>query len=308
MTDLRTITTGLEFPEGPIAMSDGTVVLVEIAGQRLTRISPEGAKTVIATLPGGPNGAAIGPDGGCYVCNNGGMQWHSDPELGLRPSGMATDYTGGWIERVDLATGAVTRIYDRVGDHPLTAPNDIVFDRAGGFWFTDMGKMRPRSSDHGGVYYARPDGSMIREAIYPITTPNGIGLSPDETKLYVAETAGARIWEFDLIGPGEISKAPFPSPNGGRMLFVSSRFQRFDSLAVDSSGNICVAAIFDSMILVISPEGKEVAALPMPDLFPTNICFGGEGLETAYVTLSAMGKLVFFPWPRPGLPLNFLNK
>jgi gluconolactonase len=307
VNQLQTVTTGLEFPEGPIAMPDGSVLLVEIAGRRLIRVSPDGTKTIIAHLPGGPNGAAIGPDGACYVCNNGGMQWHSDPELGLRPSGMAPDYAGGWIERVDLATGEVTRLYDRVGENLLTAPNDIVFDRTGGFWFTDMGKMRPRSADHGGVYYARPDGSMIREAIYPITTPNGIGLSPDETRLYVAETAGARIWEFELAGPGEIRKVSFPSPNGGRMLFVSSRFQRFDSLAVDAAGNICVAAILDGMILVISPEGEEIAALPMPDLFPTNICFGGEGLATAYVTLSAMGNLVSLPWPRPGLPLNFLN-
>ncbi|AYJ84877.1 SMP-30/gluconolactonase/LRE family protein (plasmid) [Sphingomonas paeninsulae] len=301
------IASELRFPEGPIAMPDGSFLVVEIAGKTLTRIDAQGRKSVIAMLGGGPNGAAIGPDGACYVCNNGGLGWHSDPDQGLRPAGTPADYDGGRIERIDLTTGEVTRLYDRAGDHLLSGPNDIVFDRHGGFWFTDLGKFRPRSADHGGVYYATVDGASIREVIYPMSSANGIGLSRDETRLYVAETAGARIWEFELSAPGEVVRQPFPSPNGGRMLFVSPRFQRFDSLAIDADGNICVAAIFEGMILVISPTGEEIAALPMPDVFPTNICFGGADLQTAYITLSGHGLLVALPWPRPGLPLNFLN-
>lgn len=307
MTELSPITGGLEFPEGPIAMADGSVILVEIAGGKLTRVSANGEKTCIAMLGGGPNGAAIGPDGACYVCNNGGLNFRLDPELGMRPAGISPTYDCGRIERVDLSTGEVRRLYDRVGDNFLRGPNDIVFDRHGGFWFTDLGKTRARDSDHGGVYYAWPDRSLIKEVIYPITTPNGIGLSPDETRLYVAETAGARIWEFDLTAPGEIRRRPFPSPNGGHMLYVSPRAQRFDSLAIDRDGNICVAAIFDGMIVTISPAGQELGAYVMPDIFPTNICFGGPDLQTAYITLSGTGRLVSMRWPRPGLPLNFLN-
>ena len=59
----REIATGLAFPEGPIALADGSVIVVEIAGGRLTRVSPSGKKHIIAELGGGPNGAAIGPDG-----------------------------------------------------------------------------------------------------------------------------------------------------------------------------------------------------------------------------------------------------
>jgi gluconolactonase len=307
VTTLRVIASGLSFPEGPIAMPDGTFLVVEIAGKTLMRIDAEGRKKVIAKLGGGPNGAAIGPDQACYVCNNGGLGWHSDAKLGLRPTVQPADYDGGRIERVDLVSGVVTCLYNQVGEHTLRGPNDIVFDRSGSFWFTDFGKSRPRDADHGGVYYAAADGSSIREVIYPMSSANGIGLSPDETRLYVAETAGARIWEFELSGPGEIVRKPFPSPNGGHMLFASARFQRFDSIAIDADGNICVAANTDAMILVISPAGKEMAALPMPDNYPTNICFGGPDLRTAYITLSGRGKLVAIPWPRPGLPLNFLN-
>src|SRR2546430_17706206 len=72
MSDVRVLATDLEFPEGPVVMPDGSVVLVEIRGRRLTRVRPDGRKEVVAEIPGGPNGAAIGPDGKCYICNNGG--------------------------------------------------------------------------------------------------------------------------------------------------------------------------------------------------------------------------------------------
>ena len=59
----RILTTGLAFPEGPIAMHDGSVLVVEIQGGRLTRVLPSGERQTVAELGGGPNGAAIGPDG-----------------------------------------------------------------------------------------------------------------------------------------------------------------------------------------------------------------------------------------------------
>src|SRR5256885_1825876 len=74
--DIGLVTEGLRFPEGPIAMADGSVILTEIEGQALTRVTPDGKKTTVAQTGGGPNGAAIGPDGKIYVTNNGGsFQW-----------------------------------------------------------------------------------------------------------------------------------------------------------------------------------------------------------------------------------------
>ena len=118
MAELHTITEGLRFPEGPIAMPDGSVVLVEIEAARLTRVKPDGSKETIAETGGGPNGAAIGPDGACYICNNGGFNWEETPEW-LRPVGQGNDYSGGRIERVDMETGEVTVLYTHCGDNPL---------------------------------------------------------------------------------------------------------------------------------------------------------------------------------------------
>lgn len=301
---MKTICEGLRFPEGPIYMADGSILLVEIEAGCLTKVEPDGTKTVVAELGGGPNGAAIGPDGHCYVCNNGGFKWHRDA-YGLRPAGQASDYSGGRIERVDLATGKVTTLYTETEKGKLRGPNDIVFDRSGGFWFTDAGKARDRDLDRGGVYYARSDGSSITEVAYPMLTPNGIGLSPTEDQLYVSETQTGRVWAFDLEGPGRIVRQPWPSPHGGRLLHTAPNLRLNDSLAIDSHGFICVATILEGGILMLAPSGAFVEHIPLPDRFVTNLCFGGSDDRTAYVTASHTGKLLALDWPRPGHRLNF---
>ena len=305
MAEMKLIADGLKFPEGPIAMPDGSIVLVEIAAGRLTRVTPDGKKEVIAEPGGGPNGAAIGPDGACYVCNNGGFDWHDQDGL-LIPGDIATDYSGGRIERIDLNTGKVDVLYTEVNGEPLKGPNDIVFDRSGGFWFTDLGKGRGRVQDRGGLYYAKPDGSMVKEVVFPITSPNGVGLSPDEKTVYVADTIPGRLWAFDIVGEGEV--APNPGPLPGRFVGSPAGLNFFDSLAVDGDGNVCVATIFNSGITIFAPDGSSIRHVPTDDLITTNICFGGKDLKTAYITLSTTGRLVSMEWERPGLALNFLNK
>jgi gluconolactonase len=302
---LKEITSGLRFPEGPVAMPDGSVLLVEIENARLTRVAPDGRKTTVAQHTGGPNGAAIGPDGKVYICNNGGFSWHEDPKYGLRTTGQAKDYSGGRIERVDLATGKIETLYTECDGFPLKGPNDLVFDAHGGFYFTDLGKTRARELDRGGVYYAKADGSSIKVVAFPTITANGCALSPDGKTLYFAETESARLWAMDIVAPGEVKREPWPSVHGGRLVGCPGGFQRFDSMAVDSAGNICVATLVNGGITVFSPDGKNVEHMPMPDVMTTNICFGGPDLRTAYVTLSGVGKLVAFEWPRPGLRLNY---
>ena len=304
MSNWRTLASGLRFPEGPIIMPDGSVLLVEIERGTLTRISPDGASEVVAFLGAAPNGAAIGPDGACYICNSGGFKWHDEPGM-LRPIGQSDHYTGGSIQRVDLKTGGVTTLYGGGSGPQLKGPNDLVFDAAGGFWFTDQGKTRERSIDRASVYYAKPDGSALKEVVFPMLGANGVGLSADGTRLYVAETATARLWEFSIVAPGVIAPEPWPSPNGGRLLTGSSNYQMFDSLKVERDGNICVATLINGGITVVAPDGRIVEHVALPDRYATNLCFGGPDMRTAYITLATTGKLIAMQWPRAGLPLNF---
>lgn len=306
---MKEICRGLQFPEGPVAMSDGSVILVEIERKTLSRVTPDGKISVIADCGGGPNGAAVGPDGRVYICNNGGFNWTQQGPFRRPADTLAADYVGGSIQAVDIGTGKVETIYTECNGEPLKGPNDIVFDATGGFYFTDLGKRRGRTLDRGSVFYARPDGSGIKEIIHPIDTPNGIGLSADETTLYVAETFGARLWAFDIQSPGKLGPpvhAFFP----GRLLYKFGGYERLDSLALDSEGNVVVATLGTGCITAVSPEGVVRAVVPVPefDLMVTNVCFGGPDLRTAYITSSGLGRLYAVEWHCPGLPLNFLQR
>jgi gluconolactonase len=304
MAEIREVASGLQFPEGPVAMPDGSVLLVEIRGRRLSRVATDGTVAVVAELGGGPNGVAIGPDGKAYVCNNGGFEWHDVGGLVL-PGNQPADYAGGSIQRVDLQTGEVDVLYTECEGHPLRGPNDLVFDTAGGFWFTDHGKMRQRDRDRTAVYYAQWDGTSISEVIFPLDAPNGIGLSPDGKRLYVAETFTGRVWYWDLVAPGAVAGGMSFGPAGATLLAGLPGFQLLDSLAVEEGGNVCVATLVNGGITVIAPDGAVVEHVAMPDPLTTNICFGGAGRRTAYITLSGTGRLMAMEWPRPGLKLSY---
>ncbi len=303
MGDVRIIAENLGFPEGPVAMPDGSVVLTDIAGGRVVRVAADGAVALLSAAGGGPNGLAIGSDGALVCCNNGGSRYVPGHFMGQGP---ADDYQGGSIQRIDPRTGETRVLYTHCDGQRLSAPNDLVFDKEGGFYFTDLGKRYARTRDHGGLYYALPDGSRIAEIAYPILSPNGVGLSPDERTLYVADTEAARLWAFDISAPGVLRKHAFPSPHGGRLVAgLGGPFARFDSLAVQANGDICVATLVSGCITVIAPDGRIVRQVEMPDTHPTNICFGGSDLRTAYISLSETGRLGALAWPEPGLRLNF---
>ena len=306
LPNTRLVASGLGFPEGPIAMPDGSVILVEIKRGTLTRVTPDGKIEVIAELGGGPNGAAIGPDGAVYVCNNGGFAWHDVMGFTI-PGNQPADYSGGRIERVDLATGESTVLYTECDGHPLRGPNDLVFDGSGGFWFTDHGKIRERERDQGGIYYAKPDGSSISEVVFPTDSPNGVGLSPDGATLYYSETHTGRVFRRQVTGPGQLAEAGALDPTV--LLVGLPGAMLLDSLAVDSGNHVCVGTLgLQPGVTVIAPDGGWETYTAPADYFDplvTNICFGGDDLTTAYWTCSGTGRLLAGTWPRPGLKLAY---
>ena len=302
--EIRTVATGLKFPEGPIAVDDGSVLLVEIVRGTLSRVTPDGTVEVVADLGGGPNGAAFGPDGAVYIANNGGcFEWEDLMGFTI-PGGLPSSWTGGSIQRVDLGTGEVTTLYTASSGRPLRAPNDLVFDAHGGLWFTDHGVRAERTSDRTGLHYALPDGSSCEEVVFPLDAPNGIGLSPDGTVLYTAETHTGRVDSWPVTAPGVVGSTT-PTGHGGHLLAGLPGLQLLDSLAVDGAGWVCVGTLVNGGITCISPDGATVEHIPLPDPLVTNVCFGGPEGRTAYATLSATGQLVAFEWPRPGLRLPF---
>lgn len=303
MTNPRVLADDLLFPEGPVVLADGSVLLVEIARPSVTVVAPDGTARVVAEPGGGPNGAAIGPDGKVFLCNNGGcFEWH---DVGVLVPGPVPDtWTGGSIQRLDLDTGAVETLYTECDGRPLRAPNDLVFDADGGFWFTDHGVRLDRQADRTGVYYAKADGTAIKEVVFPLDAPNGVGLAPDGRTLYVAETQTGRVWKWNVPEPGVIEGTNPFGPAGGELLCGLPGYQLLDSLAVDGDGWVCVGTLVNGGITAISPDGADVQHIAFDDPLVTNIAFR-RAEPVAVVTLSGTGRLVEIDWPRPGLPLAF---
>ena len=302
LADMILAAEGLLFPEGPVVMADGSVVLVEIKRATLSRVRPNGAVEVLAELGGGPNGAAVGPEGAIYVCNNGGRFTWIDYE-GLTVPGLPPpEHRGGSIQRVVPGTGKVETLYDCCDGRRLLAPNDLVFDRAGGFWFTDHGTASADGLQYGAICYAASDGSAIRRVGH-LPTPNGIGLSPDGRVLYVADTGSGRIWACDVVAPGELGPGLLPGLPG-RVVASLPGYQLVDSLAVEADGRVCVGTLFNGGISVCIPDG-EVEHVLLPDPLVTNIAFGGGDMRDAWITASGTGRLYRTRWPRPGLELSY---
>jgi gluconolactonase len=318
------VATGLEYPEAPVACPDGSVIVAEVKGGRLTRVKPDGTKETVATTGGSPNGVARGPDGTLYVCNSGGFVWIPVGPLFITGP-QPPDYKGGSIQRV--AGSTVTTVYTsfpttdpvtkQAATLPLKGPDDLVFDAAGGFWFSDWGKTRARDRDVTGVYYARPDGSSIREAIFPLNAPNGIALSPDGKRLYVAETYTRRVLYWELQAPGQLAPNP-RTLDGSHLLTAAIPGQGIlDSMAVDSEGNVWAATMLpegadprvNGGLTIVSPKGEVLQFLEIavgsPVPLPSNVCFGGDDRRTIFVTCGGSGMLVKARVSVPGHPLNF---
>ena len=228
-----------------------------------------------------------GPDGLVYVCNNGGLRFEDFGDH-IGPVALADERIGGRIQRVDVDTGTVEDLYVDVEGEPLISPNDVVFDGQGCFYFTDTASGR--------LYYAAADGSAIVRVASDLTWPNGVGLSPDGASVYVAETPSGRVWRFTIARPGVVA-------DGGQQLLCHLDGAQFDSLAVDSEGNVCVATLTANGVTAIGPDGRVVAEVrvPIKDPFVTNICFGGDDLRTAYITSSGTGRVFVTEWHCAGL-------
>jgi gluconolactonase len=224
----------------------------------------------------------------------------------------AVGYRGGRVQRIDTTTGGVTDVCTHTVDGaPLLMPDDLVFDAAGGFYFTDLGRlfMVEQAQDVTGIYYCAPGDTAARKVAPSQFATNGIGLSPDGRRLWWTEYYSGRLLARDVVGPGELAE---PDRHHGDCLYVhATPVTYFDSLTVMADGSV-VVAVHDttptgkSGIMSFAVDGHETGFVPVDDPLTTHIAFGGADLRTGYITAAATGRLLKVDWPTSGLPVPHL--
>lgn len=269
------------FLEGPAADREGRVFFSDIWNNRILVLETRTGETSVWRADSGrANGLLFDPQGRLLACEGN--------EFG--PGGRRR------VTRTDISTGAVEVLTDQFEGVPYNSPNDVAVRSSGQIFFTDpcYGDRSTMRMSHESVYRIDLDGRVTRVLSQPdIDRPNGIALSPDEKTMYVVDScpeAGGnrRIWRFDLSAEGTLS--------GQRLVFDFAPGRGGDGMAVDSQGNLYIAAgIYfprhphetdevPTGIYIIRPNGELLGRIPIPEDVITNVTFGGDDLRTLYVT------------------------
>ena len=269
------IATSVAFTEGPAVDRDGTVYFTEMVAQRIMKLTAAGVLSTFREHSNNANGLLVDPQGRLIACEGAESQ-----RTGVRQTFKPQ------ITRTDLRTGKMDVLADNYQGKPFVGPNDVTIDAKGRLYFTDL---------TGGAVY-RIDGprQLARILAAPdIQRPNGIQISPDDKQLYLIEANGAEggarmIRAYDLHADGTVGNM--------RVHYNFYPGRSADGMSIDTEGNLYASAGMNQLrgtsetldtktgVYVISPQGKLLKFIPIPEDFITNNAFGGPDMKTLYVT------------------------
>jgi gluconolactonase len=278
----RLIAKELAFPEGPVYMGNGEVVVTEMRGRCLTRCS-ESAKAMVGLTSDGPNGATLDADGSLWVALNGG--------LSLGPGGywFSETFGNGGLHRVS-ADGRSERLADLPGERPHR-PNDLCFGPDGKLYVTDPRNWEDLANLEVGRIWRVDTATGEAEVVAEVPMfCNGIAFGPDG-RMYVAQTNKMTIIAFDWTPAGLGEPREFAALERGFP----------DGFCFAANGDVYVCGSMGHVIQVFDAEGTHKETIELHDHSePTNACIG-DG--TLYVTCSGTGELVAFDVGIDPLPL-----
>jgi len=265
----------IAFTEGPTVDREGNVYFTELVSERILKLSAAGVLSTFREHSNHANGLVIDPQGR-LIAAEGADSNRSGVLVKHKPQVTRTDFRSGRLEVLaDSYQGA-----------PFSGPNDVTIDGKGRIYFTDM--------TGAAVYRIDAPGKLARILAAPeIERPNGIQISPDERTLYLVEANGA-------AGGARLIRAYDLQPDGSvrnmRVHYSFSPGRSADGMSIDSQGNLYASAglhrtrgtaeTLDTKcgVYVISPQGKLLKFIPIPEDTITNNAFGGPDMKTLYVT------------------------
>ena len=269
------IATTVAFTEGPTVDRAGNVYFTEIITQRIMKLGADGMLSTYREKSNAANGLLLDPQGRLIACEGGLFE-----RPGVKVQGTPR------VTRTDLQTGKIEVIAAAYEGKPFQAPNDVTIDGKGRLYFTDLAGVA--------VYRIDTSGAVARILAAPdVQRPNGIQVSPDDTKLYLIEAnqaqGGARlIRAYDLQPDGTVRNM--------RVHYDFSPGRSADGMSIDTQGNLYASAGMNQLrgsaetldtktgVYVISPQGKLLKFIPIAEDFITNNAFGGPDMKTLYVT------------------------
>jgi gluconolactonase len=273
--------------EGPAFDADGTLYFSDIIGNRMYRMTPDGALSIFREDSGRTNGNTFDVEGRLISCEG--------AEFG--PGGRRR------LVRTDLKTGKIEVLTERFEGKRYNSPNDVVVDNQGRIWFTDPFYGADRTAlemTDEAVYRLDPDGKVVRVLTQPqIERPNGLAITPDDRTLYVIDShtrpgGNRKVWSFDVASDGSLCDQ--------RLVFDFGRGRGGDGMRLDERGNLWIAAGIllarhdgetaevPAGVYVITPGGELLGRIPIPEDVCTNLAFGGPLRKELYVT---SGKTIF---------------
>lgn len=260
-TPIALIKGELQGSEGPVPFDDGSLLFTENRAGRVLHISPDGAVSTWMEQTHGANALALAPNGDIVAA------FTQAPGIGILKPGEAprvlvSDYQG----------------------KPFNRPNDLIVSKSGIIYFTDPApRGAPGTAPTGtsAVYMYTPAGELV-QIDAEIETPNGIALSPDERRLYVANTTSDRVIAFSLNKEGKVTaKNVFTRLRMPTNPASAAQGSGADGLAVDDRGRLYVATTVG--IQVFTPRGEPLGEIVTP-VAPQNLAFGGTRKNIMYVT------------------------
>ncbi len=270
------IVTGWTFLEGPAADATGAMYFTDVQREAIIRLkrSPDTAfwtATVIVPRSGGCNGLKFSADGRLFTCQ---MTVGRLMEVKFDQAGAAS----------------LAPCSEGVDGKPSPGFNDLAILPDGGIYFTNMGGRR--APEAAGVYFTTMAGgnaakveSTVEGSAKPIgsivSAPNGTHISRDAKTLYVLGSGKPELWAFPIESPGKLGTgrvlAKLTAPDG------STPARGGDGMAMDTAGNLWLTVPGASCVVVVSPEGKTLGHIALPEA-PSNCAFGGADGRTLFVT------------------------